>query len=179
MIKHHKTKGSLFCISQPQGPDQSACPSTTSTPSASSKSSKISPIPKGPLVLRTLIENQDPMPKCTCDIYDPEAYRSIRNCRLHPHARVKLERSESLNRYGEKCHAPLKVGVGIANCEVMHPARRTIEYFDMPKEHLNDIQLNALAQLNEWRDSRIKDILSEEDNKDFDKLVSQQETRQL
>jgi hypothetical protein len=61
----------------------------------------------------------------------------------------------------------------------MHLARRTIEYFDMPKEHLNDIQLNALAQLNEWRDSRIKDILSEEDNKDFDKLVSQQETRQL
>jgi hypothetical protein len=54
-------------------------------------------ISKGPLVLRTLIENQDPMPKCTCDIYDPEAYRSIRNCQLHPHARVKLEWSESLN----------------------------------------------------------------------------------
>jgi hypothetical protein len=73
------------------------------------------PIPRGPLVLRTLIKNQDPMPKSTCNICDPEAYRSIRNCKLHPHARVKLERSESLNRYVEKCHAPLKVGVGIAN----------------------------------------------------------------
>jgi hypothetical protein len=137
------------------------------------------PILKGPLVLRTLIVNQDPMPECTCDICDPEAYRSIRNCKLHPHARVKLERSGSLNRYGKKCHPPLKVGVGIAKCEVMHLARRTIEYFDMPKEDLNDVQLNALAQLNEWRDSRTKDILSEQDNKDFDKLVPKQEMRQL
>jgi hypothetical protein len=136
-------------------------------------------IPRGPLVLRTLIENQDPMPKSTCDICDPEACRSIRNCKLHPHARVKLERSESLNRYGEKCHAPLKVGVVIAKCEVMHLAHRTIEYFDMPKEDLNGVQLNALAQLNEWLDSRIKDILSEQDNKDFDKLVPKQEMRQL
>jgi hypothetical protein len=61
----------------------------------------------------------------------------------------------------------------------MYLARRTIEYFDMSKEDLNDVQLNTLAQLNEWRDSRIKDILSEQDNKDFDKLVPKQETRQL
>jgi hypothetical protein len=61
----------------------------------------------------------------------------------------------------------------------MYLARRTIEYFDMSKEDLNDVQLNTLAQLNEWRDSRIKDILSEQDNKDFDNLVSKQEMQQL
>jgi hypothetical protein len=35
------------------------------------------PEPQDPFELRKLVEEQNPMPKCTCDICDPDIYRLV------------------------------------------------------------------------------------------------------
>jgi hypothetical protein len=137
------------------------------------------PVPKNPFELIKLVENQNPVPECSCDICDPEIHRSKWNCKYHLHARVKQKRSESLNKYGNECYQPLKMGYGLAKCEAMHLARQTIAYFDIPKGKLNDVQLLTLTQLNEWRDVRLAEILVWQDHKGFDKMIPKQEMRQL
>lgn len=61
----------------------------------------------------------------------------------------------------------------------MHLARQTIAYFDKDEKDLNDMQIAALEKLNAWRDRKIVDILSEQKNTDFDKLIPQEEMREI
>ena len=137
------------------------------------------PRPSDPLELRDLINSQNPEPKCTCNICDPCFYASFWHCPIHPHFHIKLEKDVQKNEFGNECYLPLKPSNAATSCESMHLARKTIEYFDRPKEELNDVQLHALRQLVTWRGSRINDILGKFQSGDRAALLPEKEMRFL
>lgn len=151
-----------------------------STPSLrSSRGKHDHPEPSEHLDLKALVEAQDPMPTCTCDLCEPAPYRDFLNCFLRPHYRIKLEEDTRKNKFGKKCFLPMKPSAGLIQPEAMHLVRRTIDHFDRRLEQLNNTQLRALKDINRWKDAHIADILGKHDCIDFEKLISEQEMRQL
>ncbi|KAF2128201.1 hypothetical protein P153DRAFT_405539, partial [Dothidotthia symphoricarpi CBS 119687] len=136
------------------------------------------PCPTNLTHLYSLIQAQQPPPKCTCDLCNPAPHTSFWNC-PSPHFHIKLKTDITPNWYEKPCYRPLQLGT-IFRCEAMHLAQTVVEYFDKPKEDLNTLQLEALHELNKWLKPRLKHILGPSTlETDRENLVPAKEMHQL